>query len=79
MAKYRRRAPLDVVELWVAVVRLPTVGTDVVLTLNRPLEVHDADGHATAPTAPYSDAQAAAVMDGLLQSFRIVDWSLFAS
>jgi len=84
IAKYRQQTRFDTVELWVAVVRLPSVTTDVVVTLNRPLLVHDPnDKEGVAPPAPpanaYTDAQAAALMAGLLQSFRVVDWGLFGA
>ena len=78
VGKYREQRAHDLVELWVAVVRLPSVTTDIVVTLNRPLLVHGRDGKPAAPPEnAYTDAQAAAVMDALLRSFRVADWSLF--
>jgi hypothetical protein len=67
----RAGAVRDMVELSIAVVRLPTVATDVVVTVHRPTTV------AAGPAPPFSADDAAAVLAALLRSFNVIDWGLF--
>lgn len=61
VAKFKEER-VDPVQIYAAVLRLPEVTTDILITLNDP-------GH--------SHAESADMFAHLLKSFRIVDWQLF--
>ena len=58
--------------------RLPSVGTDVLITLSTPTDISPASSSAKTARSLASPEAARALMDRVMASFRIVDWSLFA-
>jgi len=77
ISKFREEAR-NTVRIYMAVIRLPHITTDILITLNEP--VHVAEGsssqkniqHASAPRVP-----APKVFEEVLRTFCIRDWSLF--
>lgn len=78
----------NVVGVWLAVLRLRGVGTDLVLSLNAPLALapHSSsraavsEGVVTAEglVQPVVIADSTAVMNAMLASIEVLDWSLFS-
>ena len=70
----------DVVQVHLLVIRLPDVGTDVLLSLNYPLlGVTDVVGALElAESAANLTAPVQSILDEITSSFKINDWSLFA-
>ena len=78
----------NIVQIWLASVRLPSVGTDVLISLNVPVQF--APGSSSAATVhsgmigaggvalPAAVADAAPVLTEVLSSFVVHDWGLFA-
>ena len=92
VAKIYRRpdGPLNNVQILLFVLRLPVVGTDVLLTLNIPYAQADSDVHLPSPpmitTSSFlspvalssDEPDAVGIMRMMLKHFKITDWSLFA-
>ena len=70
----------DVVQCHLMVLRLPKVGTDVLLTLNFPLaHVKSAAGALElAENAPRESPELTDILAQVVTSFKVNDWSLFA-
>jgi hypothetical protein len=63
-----------------AVMRLPHVGTDLVLHFNQPLELSAASSSAAVARADAASLEhGAASFAALLRSIRVHDWGLFSS
>lgn len=62
-------AAAEIVQIWLVLVRLPSVGTDLLITLNSPTS-------KTTGTEPA--LQPEQIMKHALNSFTIVNWALFA-
>eukprot|EP01105_Mastigella_eilhardi_P004796 TRINITY_DN1646_c0_g1_i2.p1 TRINITY_DN1646_c0_g1~~TRINITY_DN1646_c0_g1_i2.p1 ORF type:complete len:200 (-),score=72.04 TRINITY_DN1646_c0_g1_i2:118-717(-) len=76
VTKFKEHAA-NKVAVKVCVLRLPRVQTDLVVSLNTPLEIaadSSSSSHGTRLTPP---AEAAAFFDSLLASLNILDYSLF--
>ncbi|KAF7728614.1 hypothetical protein EC973_005841 [Apophysomyces ossiformis] len=66
----------NVVQIWLAVVRLATVATDLVVTINAPVAV--APGSSESMAASLTElAVVEQEITGLLRGLTIKDWSLF--
>ena len=82
VAKHRDAdAARNTVEVFVANIRLPEVGTDMLVTVNRPCFI--SEGSSTVPqtgsgtVAGDAKADGSAVLRTVLQTFCIKDWGLF--
>ncbi|CAJ1353534.1 unnamed protein product [Effrenium voratum] len=62
------------VQIHAAVLRLPQVSTDVLITLNDPVSI---DPESSSADAPVPVESAEAILAAVLRSFRIADWGLF--
>jgi hypothetical protein len=73
----------NVVVVVLCIIRLPQHGSDLLLTVNAPTYIHPESSAAQQATTlgkqPAATAQAAAVMQGLLRSLQIQDYSLFGA
>lgn len=85
VGKYRDDAATkgNAVEVHVAVVRLPSVSTDLVVSLTRPTFVNPASAAAKegvqAGARPADVAAGAVTLAAALASFEVLDWGLFGS
>ena len=85
VSKFKERAR-NLLAVHIAIVRLPHVGTDLVLHYNQPLELSAASSSAAvARPADAAGAHDAAVrlgagaMEAMVRSLRVHDWGLFAA
>jgi len=76
IAKYNEEAK-NTVNLYLALIRLPQVTTDVLISLNTATQVNPMSSSASHVTGHMSPEQTMVLFKTILHSFRIVDWSLF--
>jgi hypothetical protein len=68
-----------------AVIRLPHVSSEILITVNEPIVIHPESSSATffnttIPSASFSGSTSALdLFRNILLSFRVVDWSLFGA
>lgn len=72
-----REAARNTVRVLLAVLRLPRLETDILLTFNAPLELHPASSSVNALLHASDGPLAMRRFLAALQSFRVRDWSLF--
>ena len=60
-------------------VRLPQVGTDILVTLNNPIQIHPDSSTSSAAGAQPSADETMRVFRQILGTFAILDWNLFAA
>ena len=87
VAKFYRRldSPLNNVQILLLVLRLPAVGTDILITLNIPHPQEETNIPTIATSSFLSplpllltEPAAVDIMRQILKNFKIIDWSLFA-
>lgn len=77
-----RPAPeLAFLQVLLAVVRLPQVNSDILITLNTPIYINPASRSAQHVASGHkaTHEQAPADFAGLLSTFSVLDWGLFGS
>jgi hypothetical protein len=85
MPTVRDRAPLA--RIFLAVIRLPSVGCELIVTVNRPISEHSGGSSGGGSSASGSSASAsgsieeenAAVFLNALSTLEILDWTLFSA
>jgi hypothetical protein len=84
VAKYSESAR-NLVNIYMAVIRLPHMNSEILITVNEPIAIHPQSSSATffnstIPSSSFSgSASGLDLFRNILLSFRIVDWSLFGS
>ena len=76
VAKFREHAANSVLVI-VGLIRLPSVATDVVVSLSSPLSIDAASSSAATATRCATPQEAAKTLDAALSSFVVRRWSLF--
>lgn len=74
MAKFREHAH-NVVFVYLAVIRIPEVQTDILISMNTPEYIDHLSSSAGA--VPVASEETLATFHEVLASFQILDWSLF--
>lgn len=78
LAPKYREAARNQVHVYVTVIRLPQVGTDLLVTLNDPQVLDPESSSAKVGATPQRDQQAAnALLTRLIATLRVNDWGLF--
>ncbi|KAI9906791.1 hypothetical protein PsorP6_004202 [Peronosclerospora sorghi] len=67
----------NAVRVYVGNIRLPCVTTDIVLSVSAPMHINPASSSCNAKTFENTSEMAATIFNQALQSFTILDWSLF--
>jgi hypothetical protein len=76
IAKFKESAS-NAVNVYLAVVRMPTYGTDVLITLNSPVALDPASSSSHSATQPADQAVAREVLLTALHTLSVLDYSLF--
>lgn len=76
IAKFRERDANEV-DVFLAVLRMPDVGTDVVVSLCSPISIAPTSSSATTTTSRVSESVLATDFGTLLSTLKVNDWKLF--
>ena len=78
IAKFNEEAK-NVVNIYMAVIRIPSVTTDILITLNEPVQIDQASSSAKNIDTSKEIQPAPKVFEEILRTFKIKDWSLFCA
>jgi hypothetical protein len=78
VSKYKEEAR-NIINIYLGLIRLPHVGTDILITLNNPVVIQPTSAVSEAANAQRPADEAMQLFRTILHSFNIIDWSLFAA
>lgn len=76
VAKFKESAK-NVVEIYMAIIRIPSITTDILITFNVPTNVHPQSSSSSNISNTAQQTEPGKIFQEVLRTFKILDWGLF--